>query len=135
MELFPFLLWMKNLKSLAILNSKHFHHHYHDYWGSITMGFPIMTRLLGLLLPQHKCLERLWIDDKFEHDGTLTGGTPFLKSWHIVNVMDTWGGFEDGRFAQMEHVANVPFQNYDHFPHLKLVQGSFKFEEVYILSN
>ncbi len=117
-ELFPHLIWMKNLKSLAILINYR-----------IFMGWSILTRLLGLLLPHHKYLERLWIPDGFDYE-QLTPSQPSPKSLKCDNsyfdAIIACRDFEGERFSQLEHVADIPFQDCSHIPNLKHVLGYFE---------
>jgi len=128
-ELFPLLIWMKNLRSLAILNR------YHPHNRPIIMGFPIITRLLALLLPEHKSLERLWVTESVDYLHYLTrnidDGGPcrlhplkslsFSKMFLFQYELDLTGE----RFAHLEHVGEVPFHHFHHLHNLKHVQGFF----------
>jgi len=118
---------MENLKSLAIVNNNHDN--------PISMGHTVITSLLEWLLPErNKCLERLWISDDFDHVeefGSSNISPPFLKSlaYNPETYSDAmagiFNGFKGERYAQMEHIADVPLQRFDHLPNLKYFRGHF----------
>ena len=128
-ELFPHLIWMKNLRSLAILNS------ILSRDRSIIMRFPIITWLLALLLPGHNSLERLWVTESVDYLHYLTrnidDGGPcrlhplkflsFCKMFLYQYELDLTGE----RFSNLEHVGEVPFHHFHHLHSLKHVQGFF----------
>lgn len=120
-DLLPHLLWMTNLKSLAIFHSDR-------NLLRTTLEYPVIMRLFGLLLPEHKCLERLWVPSALEEDEEwcgVTKGPPFLKSLAYPYFNSIRDGLEGERFAQMEHVADAPIRRYDHLPHLKFFRSGY----------